>query len=471
MPSDGGAAPFDAYAGALERLYQRRRFGLRPGLEVIGALLESLGHPEQRFRAIHITGSKGKGSVACMAAAILTESLGPTGLYTSPHLQSYRERIRIDGEPISVGEVLAGLERVEGAERALAKSHPELHAPTFFEATTALAFDHFARRKVAYAVIEVGIGGRWDATNVLGAPVAVVTSVELEHTEILGGTLEAIAREKAGILHPGARGVLGERKNEPVAVIEAEASRRGVPLWRLGSELTAVDRTLRPKGQEFTVRTPRGVRPRLRLPLEGPVQASNAALAVGASELFLDGLGRTLTDAHLRTALASVRWRGRLERIAGRPPLYLDVAHTPESVRAAAAGIAERLPLLDPAENAVLFGCVQGKAAGAMLETLSHLAEALILVPVRSERSRPTKELRVEAAGRFPRTVLAGSVADALPLLRAAVGPGGFGLVIGSDYLVGEVLDRLEGRSSGEPDLSDPMLAAPGAAAPGGDLR
>ncbi|HEV2449332.1 MAG TPA: Mur ligase family protein, partial [Thermoplasmata archaeon] len=388
MPSDGGPARLDAYGAALERLYQRRRFGLRPGLEVIGALLESLGHPERSFRAIHVTGSKGKGSVASMAAALLSESVGPTGLYTSPHLQSYRERIRIDGEPISVEEVLVGLERVERAERAVASSRPELHAPTFFEATTALAFDHFARRKVASAVIEVGIGGRWDATNVLGAPVAVITSVELEHTEILGGTLAAIAREKSGILHAGARGVVGERKKEPLATLEAEARRLGVPLWRLGSELAVLDRTLGAKGQAFTVRTPRGARTRIRLPLDGPVQASNAALAVAASELFLDGIDRPLSDPSVRRALASVHWRGRLERIAGRPPLYLDVAHTPESVRAAAAGIAERLPLLDPGENAVLFGCVQGKAADVMLETLSHLAAALILVPVRSERSR-----------------------------------------------------------------------------------
>jgi dihydrofolate synthase / folylpolyglutamate synthase len=462
MPSEGERARPDAYRAALERLYQRRRFGLRPGLEVIRALLEELGHPERSWKAIHVTGSKGKGSVASMAAALLSKSFGPTGLYTSPHLQSYRERIRIDGEPIPVDQVLAGLERVEAAEAVLARARPELHRPTFFETTTALAFDYFARRRVAAAVVEVGIGGRWDATNVLGAPVAVITSVELEHTEILGSTLEAIAREKSGILHPGGRGILGERKAEPLATVEAEARRIGVPLWRLGRELDVRDRTLTPKGQEFSVVTPRGTRPRVRLPLEGPVQASNAALAVGAAELFLESVGEKLTDAAVRRALGSLRWRGRLERVPGRPALYLDVAHTPESVRAAAAGIAERLPLLDPAENAVLFGCVQGKAAPAMLETLRSLAEVLILVPVRSERTRSPKELRLDAAGRFPRTVLAGGVAEGLPLLRAAVGPGGFGLVIGSDYLVGEVLDRLEGHSSGEPDLSDPMLAAPG---------
>ncbi|MCI4338205.1 MAG: bifunctional folylpolyglutamate synthase/dihydrofolate synthase [Thermoplasmata archaeon] len=458
--------PPAAYRAALERLYARRRFGLRPGLEVIGGLLEQLGHPERKWRAIHVTGSKGKGSVATMAAAVLSATVGPTGLYTSPHLQSYRERIRVDGTPIGTEETVAGLARVEGAAAVLARERPELHAPTFFEVTTALAFDFFAREKVAAAVVEVGIGGRWDATNVIHAPVGVITSVELEHTEILGPTLTHIAQEKAGILHAGAYAIVGERKGEPVAAIAREADRLGVPLWSLGQHIRVSNRRLLRVGQQLDVELPSGRYERLRLPLDGPVQASNAALALAAAERFLATVGKPLDEASCRRALKELSWRGRLEKIPGRPELYADVAHTPESVRAVVAALAERRPLLDPAENAVLFGCVQDKAAAAMLESLRGIAEALVLVPVRSERSRNPRDLRLDSAGRFPRTVLARSVEEGLPLLRAAVGAGGFGLVVGSDYLVGEVLDRIEGRTAGEPDLSDPMLAAPGLEAP-----
>ncbi|MCI4345731.1 MAG: bifunctional folylpolyglutamate synthase/dihydrofolate synthase [Thermoplasmata archaeon] len=454
--------PSEPYRAALERLYRRRRFGLRPGLEVIRALLAELGDPQKAWKAIHVTGSKGKGSVAAMAAAILSASVGPTGLYTSPHLQSYRERIRVDGTEIAVPALLEGLERVESAAERVQLHHPELHEPTFFEVTTAVAFDHFARAGVAAAVIEVGIGGRWDATNVLDAPVGVVSTIELEHAEILGPTLTHIAREKAGIFHRGMRGVLGEQKPEPAEVVAREASALGVPLWRLGREIVVSDRVLGPKSQTFTVRTPRGERTKLALPLQGPVQASNAALAVASAELFLESVGKQITDAGLRRALRGVRWRGRLEALPGRPRIYADVAHTPESVRAVRTGLAELLPMSDPEENALLFGCVRGKAAGAMLETLREVASTLILVPVRSERSEDPKVLLLEARGRFPRTAIAPGFSEGLRLLRAAIGPEGFGLVVGSDYLVGELLNAVEGADPNEPDLSDPLLAAPG---------
>ena len=204
----GGRTP--AYRRTLERLFERRRFGLRPGLEVERALLRALGEPARRFPAVHVTGSKGKGSVATMAAAILTAHGLRTGLFTSPHLASYRERIRLDGREISAAEVVTGLERVEQAGERLMRSRTIDREPTFFEATTALAFDWFARQGVDAAVVEVGIGGRLDATNVLDSRVGVLTTVELEHTDLLGPTLEAIATEKAGILHRGLAGVLGE---------------------------------------------------------------------------------------------------------------------------------------------------------------------------------------------------------------------------------------------------------------------
>ncbi|HEV2315969.1 MAG TPA: Mur ligase family protein [Thermoplasmata archaeon] len=456
------AAPDRSYTEALERLFRRRRFGMRPGLEVIEALLAELGNPESAYPSVHIAGSKGKGSVTALVAEVLVAAGGPTGMYTSPHLQSYRERIRVDGVPISAEDVTTGLMRVEEAAAKVAIARADLHEPTFFELTTALAFAHFAGRKVRHAAIEVGLGGEFDATNVLRAPVAVISTIELEHTDVLGPTLTDVARAKAGILHPGMRAVTAEAKGEPLAEIERRAAHLGVPLWHLGREVQIAERELDEDGQRFTVVTPHAEHPRLSIPLLGAFQARNAALAVAAIDLFTEAVGFKVSDAALRRGLGAVRWRGRLERIAGKPALYLDAAHTPESARALAEGLGEIAPFLDPEENALLFGCLHGKRVDAMLEPLSTLARTLVLVPIRSDRSESVRELKRAALGRFPRIIVAPDAEQGLKLARAATSPTGLTVATGSDYLVGEILNALEGGPTGEPDLSDPLLRTPG---------
>ncbi len=456
-----GSAP--GYRAALERLYARRRFGLRPGLETISALLAELGHPERSFPSVHVAGSKGKGSVSALVASVLSESLGPAGLYTSPHLQGYRERIRVDGTEIPPREVVRGLAEVESAADRLLTQGRIPHAPTFFEITTALGLLHFARAGVRSAAIEVGLGGEFDATNVLDARVGVITTIELEHTEILGPTLTDIARAKAGILHPGMHAVTGEGKPEPLGEIERIAGHQGVPLWRLGREIRVEDRKLSPKGQRLTVITPHREHPRLDLPLLGEFQLRNAALAVAALDLFGEATGRAVPEAALRRGLRAVRWRGRLERIAAGPPeLYFDVAHTPESAQALAASVAEIAPFLEPEENAVLFGCLKGKRVAHILDPLSTLARTVVIAPIRSDRSMPTGEIKRAAFGLFPRIIVAPSAESGLALARAATSPTGLTLATGSDYLIGELLNALEGAPPDEPDLSDPVLRAPG---------
>lgn len=459
MPFSTMAA--EPYRATLEQLFQRRRFGIRPGLEVIRALLDGLDHPERSFRAIHITGSKGKGSVAAMAAALLTAAGRRTGLFTSPHLQSFRERIQIDREPIPRAAVVAGLGRVEAVAARLERSGAIDRAPTFFEVTTALAFDWFRETEVEDAVVEVGLGGRLDSTNVLDAPVGVLTTIELEHTEVLGPTLEAIAREKAGILSMGMRAVVGESKPVPRAEIDRVAHGLGVPVLHLGEEVRVVARTLSERGQRLSLATPTREVERVDLPLFGTFQAGNAALALAAVELFARAVGFRLTDAQVRRGFAHVRWRGRVERVARRPDLYLDVAHTPESALALAQSLAEIYPFTAPEENVLLFGCLADKAAGPILDALAPLAHTVFLVPVHSERSAAPEDLRRAALGRFRRVVLAPHVAGALPLARAATAPGGMTIVAGSDYLAGEVLNELEGRAPDEPDLSDPGHVVP----------
>ncbi len=444
------------YRGELDRLFRMRRFGMHPGLDVIQAVLGALGHPEQSFPAIHVAGSKGKGSVAAMAAAILSAHGLRTGLFTSPHLQSYRERIQIDRTPISRQDVVSGLGRIRKIAESLLERGAVNQAPTFFETTTALAFDYFARARVDVAVVEVGMGGRLDATNTIRAPVGVITTIEYEHTEFLGNTLTSIAREKAGILHPGMKGVIGESKPEPLAEIERCARERGIPTLHWGRELVIEDRVLSERGQGFSIVTPTQRFDKVELSLFGLFQPANAAVAVAATERFLLAIERPLDPRRVVEGLAETRWRGRLERLARRPDLFVDVAHTPESARAVAQSLAEIYPFLEQAENAILFGCLADKRVEPILDALAPLAQTIVLSPVRSDRSTRPEDLRRSALGRFPVIVQAPSSKDGLALARAATDREGFTLVVGSDYLIGEILNELEGRCDGEPDLSDP---------------
>jgi dihydrofolate synthase/folylpolyglutamate synthase len=445
----------EEYRATLDALYRRRRFGVRPGLEVISSLLAALDHPERTFPSVHVTGSKGKGSVAVMTQAILSAHGIRTGLYTSPHLESYRERIRVDERTISSEEVVRGVAKVERAAAELERTGTIDRPPTFFELTTALAFDEFARVGVQAAVVEVGIGGRLDATNVLDSKVGVVTTIELEHTEILGETLGEIAREKAGVLHAGMTGVVGELPPEAAKVVDAEARSRGVRLWHLGSEVAVGERELSEEGQSFEVHLPSRTIERISLPLFGRFQPGNAALAVAAAVRFGESTGLAISDESVRSALAALSWPGRLDRVARKPEMYYDVAHTPESARLVAQSLGEIFPLADPAENTIVFGSLRGKRVPRILDALAPLAHTLILVPIRSERGAPVAELRAQAIGRFPRIVLAPSAVEGVRLARVATGPEGFTLVIGSDYLIGELLRESHGGND-EPDLSDP---------------
>jgi len=449
-----GPTSAPGYRAALEALFARRRFGLRPGLEVVRTLLTELGDPERELPAIHITGSKGKGSVATMAAAVLSAHGVRTGLFTSPHLASYRERARLDGREIGTDDVVRGIARVEEAASRLARQGAIDRDPTFFEVTTALALDWFAREGAEAAVIEVGIGGRLDATNVLASRVGVVTTVELEHTDLLGSTVEAIATEKAGIFHAGMRGILGDLPADAASAVARVARQHGVALWSLGRELRAERTALEPDGQTFDLHGPGFDLAGLTIPLLGSFQVGNAALAVAACADFLEAGGGSLEAEAVRRALAHVQIPGRLQRVARDPELLYDVAHTPGSARAIAASVAEIAPFADPTASAIVFGCLQGKDAGGILDALSPLASNLVVVPVRSERAMPLGDLRAAAAGRFSRIVVAPNASTGLRVARAATGPDGVTLVIGSDYLIGELLRGPE--AADEPDLSDP---------------
>ncbi len=378
---------------------------IRPGLSRTLSLLASLGNPQSSFSSILIGGTNGKGSTAATISAILTAADVPCGLYTSPHLVSVTERVRLHDRDVSVAALDAALSLVA------AVSAPGDRSPTYFEAMTVAAFELFRRARVAVAVVEVGIGGRLDATNVLDPEVSVVTNVAADHLDVLGPALEDVAREKAGIFRRGQPALVGAEGTEerPRAVLHAEAR-------RVGARLVEIPHA--PNWEGLTT-------------LAGAHQVGNVSLAVAAARAVAP-----LDDAVIARGLAATRWRARLERIEspGRRPLLVDGAHNPPGAAALAA-------YLDMAELSgqvdLLFGGMADKDLAAVFRPLAARARRIVLVAPASPRAEGAESL----AGRLGRPDLekAASVAEGLALLEAAGGSAPI-LVAGSLYLAGEVL-------------------------------
>lgn len=378
---------------------------IRPGLSRTSALLYFLGNPQSSFSSILIGGTNGKGSTAAAISSLLTAAGVCCGLYTSPHLVSVTERIRLldrDVSSLALDDVLSLVAAI---------SAPGLRGPTYFEALTVAAFELFRRARVRVAVVEVGIGGRLDATNVLEPEVSVVTNVAADHLDVLGPTLEDVAREKAGIFRSGQPALVGREGTEPGprAVLHAEARRIGARLV----EIPPLDAEV------------------LQEALPGAHQRQNLALAFAAARAVAP-----LDDETARRGLAGLRWPGRLQTIErrGHRTLLLDGAHNPPGALALAAhldatGLSGRIDLL--------FGGMADKDLAAVFAPLAARARRIVLVAPDSPRAETPENLRARV-GR-PDFETASSVADGLALLEDSSGDGPV-LVAGSLYLVGEVL-------------------------------
>ena len=356
----------EVYARLLERAPENR---MAPRLDAMRRAMEVLGEPQRAAPVIHLTGTNGKTSTARMIEALLLAHDLRVGRYTSPHLSRVTERISVDGEPVDdetfvrvYGEIAPYLAFVD-AELA-ERGEPRM---SYFETVTALAFAVFADAPVDVVVLEVGIGGSWDATNVADAAVSVVTPIDLDHTDMLGDTLEDIAREKAGILKP--HGFLVSAPQDPGAaeVLLERARELGVPFRFAGVEFGVESRATAVGGQVLTVQGLAGRYPDVLLPLFGAHQAENAALAVAAVEAFLGGGEKELTPELVRTGLGAVASPGRLELARKAPPVVLDAAHNPHGLRAAAAALKEAFSF---GKLNLVVGVLQEKDAEAMLQTL-----------------------------------------------------------------------------------------------------
>lgn len=416
------------YAEALARLLALRggeHAGMRPGLERILALLEALGHPEERYVLVQVGGTNGKGSVAAMIAAMLRAAGRRTGLYTSPHLVSFRERIRVDGQPIAE-------DAVADAVDAVGTSVARLDA-SMFEATTAIALDHFAREQVEVAVLEVGLGGRLDSTTV-GRPAATVLArIDLDHQAVLGPTLADIAAEKAAIIRSGVA-ISARQEPEVAAIVHDRAVGAGIPLQVEGRDLHVRVRARGLEGQRIECAGPGFRLDDAPLALLGTYQPGNAVLAAAAAHV----LG--VSEEAMRAGLGRVAWPGRFQVLGTGPWLVLDGAHNPGGTRALADSLAAFFPRERPS---LIVGISGDKDAAAMLRILAPLAGRLVLTAAASPRALAPAALAARApAGITVET--AASVADALDTVSAEGWPR-LTCVAGSLYAVGDALRHLAG--------------------------
>jgi dihydrofolate synthase / folylpolyglutamate synthase len=428
-----------ALSTPLEYLFSLEHFGIKFGLENIRAILEGLGHPENAFRSVHIAGTNGKGSVTAMVDAALRAAGHRSARYTSPHLIDLTERFVIDGQPTSEDGLNRAIERVRTVIVDLqGRGLLEVH-PTFFEVTTAAAFEMFRHASVEVAVCEVGLGGRLDATNVLSPMVTAITSIAFDHQQYLGNTVAEIAAEKAGILKRGVPIVMGRLESEPARVIRDVAGDRGAPLVR-AYDGVSVDVLPPPAsgGQAVHLRTPRRDYGVLEVGLEGRHQIDNAVVAVRVLEC-LDEAGVTVPRAAVLEGLASVKWPGRLEhiRLADGRSVLLDAAHNPAGADALAVFLAER------AQRPLVFAAMRDKDARGILAPLSPHISALVVTRASNSRSADPFSLQEIATTLTPDLPVhvEDSVRDALTYawkLSPHI------VVAGSIFLLGDVLQELK---------------------------
>lgn len=407
---------------------------MKLGLGGIRLLLREIGNPQQAYPCVHIAGSNGKGSTAAMIAAVFTAAGYKTGLYTSPHLIDFRERIRVDGKPIPRRAVVEFTERL----RPLI----EAKQSTFFEATTAIAFAYFAQSDIDVAVIETGLGGRLDATNVVRPILSLITNISLEHQEFLGRSLEKIAHEKGGIIKRGIPCVTGVTGKSTLRVLQTIARERRAPLLRAQGTIARL-RVYSVEGMSLDARLGSRDFRKLRLSLSGSFQLQNLLLTLHAVE-EINRSGRfRLDEGSVRRGLANVQaftgFQGRLSLIKRRPIIMADVAHNAD----ATVRLTESLRELSYKELFLVFGVLKDKDYTSMVRELAPFARKAILVSPQTDRARPTADLAAEFRKYAVPTEEAGSVAEGV---RAALrlGPRSVPrLITGSHFVVGEALQVL----------------------------
>ncbi len=427
-----------AYASGAEYLYSLKSIGVRFGIDRMQHLVDALGHPERNYPVIHIAGTNGKGSVSAMLESIFRAAGYRTGLYTSPHLVRLGERVQVDRALLTEAEIVGYIEELRPVAQRMAERGPDEH-PTFFEFMTAMAFLQFQRRQVDVAVIEVGMGGRLDATNVIQPEVSVITSIGLDHLEFLGDNVAKIAREKAGIIKVGRPVVIGRLPAEAEQVIREVARERHAPVYSVrevfGENLADYPQTS----------------------LEGDYQRWNAATAVLVVRLLANSR-LACDEATIARGLRQVIWPGRWQRteIGGRP-LILDASHNPEGAQVLENNL-HKLVAATGRKPVIITGILGEFRARALLDVVCRYAKEVYLVPPHMERASTYEELEAVVPPESRALLRRATLEQIFPDARTCTvgGKDDTIVVTGSVYLLGELLTRIEpARGSGEAKLQD----------------
>lgn len=434
----------------MERMAGLAAPALKYDLDRMRELARRLGLPAGGAPVVHVAGTKGKGSVAAMVSNALRAQGLRTGLYTSPHLHTFRERIRIDGAPLAEDAFAAAAAAVWPAVEEMA-SGPS-GSPTTFEALTAMAFDAFRTHDVDAAVLEVGLGGRLDATNVAESSVAVITSISYDHTAILGSTLAEIAGEKVGIIERPQPVVSAPQASEAMDVIERRCEAMGAALTIVGADVSYVRLDHDLTGQTVQIDTARG-RYRVRLPLLGDHQAENAAVAVAA----LEQSPFPITQEAIEAGLRSVRWDGRFQVLSRSPYLVVDGAHNAYSMARLAETVREYLP---DARVHLVCGVSSDKQTSPIAVEAAGMADSVWTVSSRHPRALPAADLAGVFERLGARVESAGAVGEAVQQALDRAGPGDLVLVTGSLFVVAEALEWALGVPGEHYPEFDPQAAA-----------
>jgi len=412
-----------------------QKFGIKLGLDNIRTLCAAFGDPQKAFPSVHVAGTNGKGSVCAMLTGILARAGYRVGLYTSPHLVRIEERIRVDGRTIPGGDfdrLLKALkERIEGLLAAGTLGSP----PTYFEVVTALAFLYFREKQVDLAVLETGMGGRFDATNIVTPLVSVITSISRDHPEHLGGTISKIAFEKAGIIKPHVPVVCGARNRTAYRVIKDRALAEEAPLVRVfDQDGSLIVRKGRGRRRRFEYRLGDEVF-RFSPRLAGVHQGENAAVAIAAVRA-LGRVWKPIGPESVIRGIEEARWEGRLEAVGRRPLVLLDGAHNEAGLKALRAYIEDSVPR----PVVVVFAMMKDKAVGRAARILFPVARKVVVTSLPFERAASPGEIQSRAREFRKKIVIEPDPGKALALARKLAGPRGTVVVTGSLYLVGEIM-------------------------------
>lgn len=410
----------------LEKLYARRRFGIRPGVDRVSSLLTKLGNPEKKFRSIHVVGTNGKGSTSAFLASILSRAGHRTAMFSSPHLVRFNERFRIDGVEYPDEKLACKLAAVLGAAPDEA---------TFFEITTALSALIFCEEMVELAVIEAGMGGRSDATAAIGGVMTIITPIDIDHAEYLGTTLPEIAAEKAGIIEPDTMVLTAVQSDVVFEVIEKKSRALNCSLVGLGRDFSAAWNC----NGTFDYRGIHRSLMKLGLGIPGRYQAQNAALALAAAE-SLDSAGTPVSSEALAQGVAKAFWQGRMELIPGNPPLLLDGAHNP----AGSAVLAEELADYPCTRILLVTGVCSDKDIRQMYDPLIPLVARVYTVTPSVDRALKSEELSQFFAKKGIDSRACGNVVDGILVARSESREGDMILICGSLFIVGETKAWLE---------------------------